>query len=275
MNISDIARQNLSEVSESLLLPLYIRALETKRPNAILKDQKALELVQKLKLDASQFNLARVGEEVQVAILLRNQQFDCITHEYLNCHPNPIVVYLGCGLDTRFERLDNGQVEWFDLDLSEVIDLRRQLIGDETDRYHLLPASALDRAWMDAANVHPPRSFLFIAEGLFMFFEPEQVKQLVLDLKNRFSKSELVFDAFSPFYVWGNNRRVARTKIGVKANWALKSSKELESWSEGIHLLDEWYPFLCPEPRLAHIQWVRFIPLLSKTTGIFSYQLGS
>lgn len=32
-------------------------------------------------------------------------------------------------LDTRFERADNGQVEWYDLDLPDVIDLRRELIG--------------------------------------------------------------------------------------------------------------------------------------------------
>jgi O-methyltransferase involved in polyketide biosynthesis len=105
-------------------------------------------------------------------------------------------------------------VEWYDLDLPEVIDLRRQLIGGEADRYHLLACSAPDHTWMDVVSVHSPCSFLFLAEGLFMFFKAEQVRQLILDLKVRFPTSELVFDAFSPFYVWGNNRRVVRTRIG-------------------------------------------------------------
>jgi len=273
MNLPDMTSDILSGVSESLLLPLYIRAHESQRPDAILKDERAYELVQKLRLDASQFAHAEVGDEVQVSVLLRCRQFDRLTGDYLSHHPDAVVVHLGCGLDTRFERLDNSRVEWYDLDLAEVIDLRRELIGGEAERYHLLACSALDPAWMDVVKLHLPRPFLFLAEGLFMFFEEAQVRELVLALKERFATSELIFDAFSPFYVWGNNRRVARTRIGVAAKWAMKQGKELEKWAEGIRLLEEWYPFLCSEPRLAHIRWVRFIPLLSKTTGIFHYQL--
>jgi O-methyltransferase involved in polyketide biosynthesis len=274
LNKNPITLQNLSGVSESLLLPLYIRAQETHRPDALLRDEWAVELIRKLALDASHFDKAQLAEEVQVSVLLRNRQFDSLTREYLTRHPDAVVVYLGCGLDARFERVDNGQVAWYDLDLPEVIDLRRKLMGGESCRYQLLAFSALDRAWMEVVSENQSRSYLILAEGLFMFFESGQVKELVLSLKENFPASELVFDAFSPFYVWGNNRRVAKTGIGAEAHWALKNGKELESWGEGIRLLDEWYPFLCPEPRLSHIRWVRFIPLLSKTTGIYHYRLG-
>ncbi len=266
--------QTLPEVSESLLLPLFIRALETQRTDALLKDEWAVDLIQRLKLEAAFFEQAQLADEVKVSILLRNRQFDHITRNFLNRHPEGVVVYLGCGLDARFERLDNGQVAWYDLDLAEVIALRRKLLGVESCRYKLLAGSALDQGWMEVVAENLPRPFLFLAEGLFMFFEAGQVKELVISLKDRFPDSELVFDAFSPFYLWGNNRRVARTKIGATAHWALKNGQELESWADGIHLLKEWYPFLCPEPRLAHIRWVRYIPLLSKTTGIFHYRLG-
>ena len=272
--MGETTSQDLSGVSESLLLPLYIRALETQRPDALLKDERAVELINKLHLDETQFTQAQVGEEVQVSILLRNRQFDRITNDFIIRHPEAVVVYLGCGLDPRFERVDNGQVEWYDLDLPAVISLHRELIGDESGRYHLLACSALDLIWMDAVSIHNPRPFLFLAEGLFMFFEEAQVRRLVAALKDQFSGSELVFDAFSPFYVWGNNRRVARTKIGALAYWALKRPTDLEKWSEGIHLIDAWYPFLAKEPRLAYLRWVRFLPMLSKTTGIFHYQLG-
>lgn len=266
--------QKLSDVSESLLIPLYIRTLETERPDPILRDEWAVELIHKLNLNEAQLTHAQVSEEVQVSILLRNRQFDRITKDFLTHHPEAVVVYLGCGLDTRFERVDNNQVEWYDLDLPVVINLRRELIGGGSCRYHLLPCSALDPTWMDEVSTHNPRPFLFLAEGLFMFFEEAQVRELVLALKDHFADSELVFDAFSPFYVWGNNRRVTRTKIGALAHWALKNGKELDRWAEGIRLLDEWYPFLLEEPRLARLRWVRFIPLLSKTTGIYHYRLG-
>ena len=107
-----------------------------------------------------------------------------------------------------------------------------------------------------------------------MFFEEAQVKSLVLTLKELFPGAELVFDAFSPFFVWANNRRVTRTKIGARCHWGLKRGKDLERWRDDICLLDEWFAFRCLEPRLAHVRWVRHFPLLAKATGVFHYQLG-
>ena len=66
----------------------------------------------------------------KVVPLLRNREFDRYAQDFLRCHPEAVVVHIGCGLDSRFERVDNGQVEWYDLDLPHVIELRRKLIGD-------------------------------------------------------------------------------------------------------------------------------------------------
>ena len=107
-----------------------------------------------------------------------------------------------------------------------------------------------------------------------MYLEEAQVKSLVLTLREHFPGAELVFDAFSPFLVRMNNIRISRTKIGARYSWGLKRGKDLESWGDGIHLLDEWFPFNRPEPRLAHVQWMRHIPLFAKIFGIFHYRLG-
>jgi O-methyltransferase involved in polyketide biosynthesis len=210
---------------------------------------------------------------VQLSILLRNRHFDQIVEAYLKGYSHATVVYLGCGLDARFERLDNGTLSWYNLDLPEVINVRQRLLGTDTDRYKLLACSALQHAWMDELKEQKTTHLLIIAEGLFMFFEESQVTNLVLELKARFPMSRLVFDAFSPFYMWRNNRRVIRTKIGSVVHWALKDPRILEGWADGIQLLDICYPFLDDEPRLAHFRWVRFIPLLSKVTGVFQYRL--
>lgn len=80
------------------------------------------------------------------------------------------MVHIGCGLDWRFERVAerNGQVNWFDLDLPDVIDLRRKLIGGEGEGYRVLGCSVLDNAWLETASAHHQRPFLFLAEGVFM-----------------------------------------------------------------------------------------------------------
>jgi O-methyltransferase involved in polyketide biosynthesis len=273
MNMAKSINQDLSDVAETLLIPLCIRAIESQRPDALIKDEKAVALVQQMHTDSSRI-LAKIAEETRVAMVLRSREFDSYARDFLAHYPEAVVVHVGCGLDARFERVDNGQVEWHDLDLPEVIDLRRKFIGGEGARHHFLACSVLDSTWLNSVSLHRQRPFLFLAEGVLMYFEEAQVKSLVLTLKEHFPDAELVFDAFSPFFVWANNRRVARTNIGARCHWALKGGKDLESWGDGICLLDEWFPFTCPEPRLARAPWVRHIPLLAKAWGVFHYRLG-
>ncbi len=258
---------------ESLLIPLYIRAAESQRPDALLKDERAAALIRQMDSYFARIEQAKVDEETQVALVLRSREFDRRACDFLARCPAAVIVHIGCGLDSRFERVDDGSVEWYDLDLPQVIELRRKYIGGEKARYHLLACSVLDNAWLDAVSVYRNRPFLFLAEGVFMFFEEAQVKSVVLTLKKNFPGAELVFDAFSPFFVWANNRRVARTHIGARCHWGLARGSDLESWGDGIRLLDEWFPFSCAEPRLERARWVRRIPFFAKTVGVFHYQL--
>ena len=265
--------QDLSGVTETLLIVLAIRAFESQRPDALIKDERAEVLVRQMDQDFLRGKLAKIEDYSQVATILRSREFDRHARDFLARHPEAVVVHIGCGLDTRFERVDNGQVEWYDLDLPEVIELRRKLIGGERARYHLLGCSVLDSAWLDAVSAHRQRPLLFLAEGVLMYLEEAQVKSLVLTLKEHFPVAELVFDGFSPFLSWANNLRVTLTKVGARSHWALKDGKDLERWSDGIRLLDERFPFQYPEPRLGRALAVRHIPFFTKTIGIFHYQL--
>ncbi len=270
----EITNKNLGGVAETLFMPLYIRAMESERPDALIKDDKAVALIKQVNYDSAWIKKMMVDQDDKVSLILRNREFDRYARDFLARCPEAVVVHIGCGLDSRFERVDDGQVEWYDLDLPQVIELRRELIGGESSRYHLLACSAFDRAWLDAVSVHRPRPFLFLAEGVLMYFEEAQVKSLVLMLRKNFAGAEFVFDAFSPYLVRMNNLRISRTKIGARYNWGLKRGKDVENWGNGITLLDEWFPFTRPEPRLAHIRWMRHIPLFAKIFGIFHYRLG-
>jgi O-methyltransferase involved in polyketide biosynthesis len=270
--MSDDPIQKLGGVAETLLFPLYFRALETRRPDALLKDENAVTLIAQINHDFSHF---KFDSEDQVTIILRNREFDRRARDFLARHPQAVVVHLGCGLDTRFERVDNGRVEWYDLDLPEVIELRKQLIGGEKERYHLLACSLLAEDWPAMLGVHRQASFLFLAEGVFMYFREAQVKALLFSLQRHFPGAELVFDTQSPYVIWANNIRYARSKVATRFHWGLTRGKDLESWGKGIHFLDEWFIFDHPEPRLAHIRWMRHIPALAKAMGIFHYRLGN
>ena len=266
--------QNLNSVAETLLITLYVRAMESQRPDALLIDEKAVALVRQMDYDFDRIQQIKMDEEDKTVIILRNREFDRHVQDFLKRHPQAVVVHIGCGLDARFERVDNGQVEWYDLDLPEVIELRRRFIGDENGRYHLLGYSVFDSAWLNMVSSHSGRPFLFLAEGVFVYFKEAQIRSFVERLEERFPGAELVIEAFSPYLVWMNNLRLAGSKIAARYYWGLKHGKDLESWGKDICLLDEWFPFDQPEPRLAKVKWMRHIPLLAKVMGIYHYWLG-
>jgi len=274
--MSETTNPNLNGVAETLLITLYIRALESQRSDALLKDYKAVALVNQMNYDFSRFAQIKMDEGDKLAIILRNREFDCYARNFIAHNPEAVVVHIGCGLDSRFERVDNGLVEWYDLDLPEVIELRRNLIGNERERYHFLPYSVFNKTWSNVVSIHSQKPFLFLAEGVFMYFEKEQVKSLVLSLRDNFPGAELVCDAFSPYIVWANNLRfrISSTKLSARYHWGLKNGCDIERWGDEICLLDQWGIFDQPEPRLPYPQWMRHIPLFANAIRIFHYQLG-
>lgn len=264
----------LDEIPETMLATLYVRALETQRPDALLKDDKALDLFHRFGPAFERVQGIRMDEEDRAAIILRNREIDNVVRDFVTRREPVTVVHLGCGLDARFNRVDDGRLEWYDLDVPDVIELRRQLLGGESARYHLLAGSAFDHEWFSAVGAPQERAFLFVAEGVFQYFHVEQVRSLVVALCQRFPGSEIVFDAFSPLVVQGNNLRMRISHLGVRYHWGIRHARAIERWADGIQLLSEWFPFSRPEPRLARLQWIRRFPFLARSIGVYHFRLG-
>ncbi|MGB3702525.1 MAG: class I SAM-dependent methyltransferase [Anaerolineales bacterium] len=263
--------QSLEGVSETLLMTLYVRARESQRPDPMIIDDKAVVMVNQIDCDFSRLRMQRHDE---VAIIMRMNKFDSHVRDFLKRNPNAVVVHIGCGLDTRFERMDNGQVEWFDLDMPDVIALRQKLIQNESSRYHTLATSVFEDSWLEEVSQFKPHPFMFIAEGVLPYFEEAQVKSLFLKLREHFPGCELVCDALKPFVIWVDNLHLAFAKVKARMHWSINNPEDIERWSEGICLLDEWNYYEDDESQLKAYRWVRLIPALAKSSGIFHYRLG-
>jgi O-methyltransferase involved in polyketide biosynthesis len=258
------------KIAETLLIALNARAVEAHLPHPLLRDKHAIALVEQIDYDFSRFKLA--GHD-QATTIMRLRQFDRYTQDFLSRHPLSVVVHFGCGLDTRFERVDNGLVEWYDLDLPEVMSFRQRLIPS-TERSHQLGYSVFDHAWLEAVMNHPERAYLFLAEGVLPYFTEEQVRQLFTLLADKFPGCELVCDGMTSAMIRLHNLKLSFSKVGARLNWALKNGCQPETWGACIHLISEWFYFDRPEPRLGSSQLMRYIPLFAKGVGIFHYQLG-
>lgn len=118
---------NLGVVQETLLIPLWARAAEIKQADPIIVDPKSAEILEAIDYDFDKFATANNS---QIGACLRGMLIDNWVRAYLQKHPQGSVVDIGTGLNTRFERVDNGKVRWFDLDLPDVMALRKQFFAE-------------------------------------------------------------------------------------------------------------------------------------------------
>ena len=178
-----------SIVAETLLIPLHMRAKESRRKNPILYDPAAERLAESLDYDYSPFDGARLSE---VGCVVRGWYFDNAVRRFIRSHIHPVVVNVGCGLDTRYQRAGQGTgVTFYDLDLPEVIDLRRRLIPESPENPYIA-ASLLDTNWMDTLRArHPEASFIFVVEGVLMYFYEKQVRSFLHHVASRFGGGEI------------------------------------------------------------------------------------
>ncbi|MGE5223863.1 MAG: class I SAM-dependent methyltransferase [Omnitrophica WOR_2 bacterium] len=266
-----IPADRINPVAETALIALYYRALESRAPDAILKDPCAARLVEEIDFDFSTINPSPMS---RLLAIMRTRQFDRMAAAFLAAgHPGPVVIEIGCGLDTRFERLNRPKVPWYALDLPEVIRLRHELLGSYPN-YFNLAASAFDLAWLDQLPSSSGASFLFLAEGVFEYFYEADVRRLVLAIMDRCPGAELVFSA-TPFVEERlSGLHPALRGKQARLHWGMRRDIDPQSWRPGIRLLERWTYFDLPEPRLRPYRWVGWIPWFGKEWRILRYRLG-
>ncbi len=286
--VEGIFNNKLSDVSTTSLLTLYCHGKETKSKNPILQDNKAVELIEKLNPELSKLdnNLYRdlvknkLDRKLVAYITLRAKKYDEYAKEFLQRSPEGVIVNIGCGLDTRFQRIDNGKLIFYDLDLPPVISLKKKLLPS-SDRYNFLPYSVLNYEWMEQLDRWRDRPFLFMAEGVFMYLQDRDVKSLVLKLQEEFSGSELICEVFNSFWLQKPQKKIidivlqGKLHIGKEAtfNFGIRDSKEMEKWRSGIEFIEEWYCLDEPEKKLGLLRFVKHIEIFRKTLWSVRYKL--
>lgn len=203
---------DLGPVQETLLLPLFGRAQETSRGLGLLDDPKAVEMVARLDYDFSRWD----GLKTLRGLTIRTRMFDDHVRTFLERHPEGTVVEIGAGLNTRFERLDNGRAHWVELDLPDTMALRRQFFT-ETDRRTLIAASALDTDWF-ATVQERPGPFCFVSEAVLIYLDTPDAERAVQQIAAAFPGAVLVMDTAVTELVEDQAQHEAMNKLS-EASW--------------------------------------------------------
>ena len=152
---------NVTGVSETMVQTLYARAKETKKQNAKIKDEIAVELVEK--------------------------------------HANTVVINIACGLDTRCYRMERKYLHWYNVDLSETMKIRSQFLT-ETGPVYQIAKSAMDESYVDDIDYHG-ENVLLIIEGLTMYLCEKDIRKMFSIIEKSFQKVTVMVETMSPFVV--------------------------------------------------------------------------
>jgi len=225
---TDRDQVELGQVQETLFIPLAGRAKETGKRRPILRDPKAVEILESVAFDRAKYS--RTGGWTTV---IRTACFDLWVRQFLAEHPDGTVVELGTGLNTRFERVDNGTVHWIDLDLPDTIELRRRYFAD-TDRRRMLAASLLDEDWLSEVE-SSPGPYFFVSDGVLVYLREEEVTGALARIAARFPGSGLAFDTY-PLATFKWEHKMAAKRGLALWQWPCDDPRTLERL--GLRLLE-------------------------------------
>lgn len=280
--MQQIQTEDLKGVSQTLLIPLHYRFVESKSASSVFKDDIAERFHDAIAYDWSKFDA--VSSQAEMAAMatasLNNRRaiFDEQVRSFLEETRDGLVINLGAGLDTRFHRVDNGCVEWIELDLPSVITFRQKLHEPESERHRMIAASVLDDDWIIEVKHCAKSRVLFVAEGLLPYFTEEEHKKIFTRLAEAFPGQQMFFHTIASSLTQELVQRsltlVSKLRMNAEIRWGLDDSKQVSALNPKVEfvrefsLLDGCYDQL-PEPirqklspatamQLAKIVHVRF-----------------
>lgn len=265
---------HFTEEKATNLATLYGRALDYRSAHPILGDKAADDAVRRIDYD---FTRIGISGDRAASVVLRAKPIDDWAAEYLRDHPDAIVLHLGCGLDTRFQRLAPPEtVHWYDVDYPEVVELREKLYPGAPNHTNI-GSSVTDFAWL--GQVPTDRPALIVAEGLTMYLKPESGTELVRRLVAQFPSGELICDLFSRTAIRMQKLNAPVRKAGATLYWGVDDPHELER--HGLTLVSslDAAHWAAPEvlARLGPItrfqlRMLKVFPALARTAHIVRYR---
>ncbi|MEM6955260.1 MAG: class I SAM-dependent methyltransferase [Myxococcota bacterium] len=244
----------LGPVQETLLIPLLGRAEETKR-RGVIDDPRAVEIVERLDYDFSKWS----GMSTLRGASIRTRMFDDFVRAFLSKHPHGTVVEIGAGLNTRYERLDNGRAQWVELDLPDSMALRRAFFED-TDQRIMIDGSFTETDWHDVVAARPG-PYCFVSEAVIIYLDEAKALRGLKTLAERFPGSTLAMDTTSSRMVERQKHHEAMKLMSTDSwfRWRCDDPASLEG--QGLHL-EESLTFMDASPELlrampASIRWMR------------------
>lgn len=222
---------SMNSVNKTLYIPLYGKSYVSKK-GIILKDTKAEEIWK-----TSGFPLKGKSKSKWLAYYMgmRSKVFDNWLKEQMEHDKDAVIFHIGCGMDSRIERVGTKEHDWFDVDFPDVIAERRQFYK-ETDKYHMVESDARENAWIQ--TLPADKNAIILMEGVSMYFQLEELKKLLAELCGHFNRVHLLMDCYTVFAAKASKYKNPINEVGVTTVYGIDEPRVLED-KTGLSFVEE------------------------------------
>lgn len=222
-------------IADTLYIPLTARIYVSEHFPEYFKDEKALSLKGEMPYEEI---ASKSSEYFQMAGACRFYNTDQMIRDFIRQNKPCNIINIGCGLETSFYRIrpDKKEAVFYEMDLPEVIENRRKVLGEEENEI-LIPGDMFDFAWAEKIDKSLPALVTVI--GVFQYFEEEKVIGFLKRLKNEFPGVEVIFDAMSRKAVKYANDYIKKTgNADAQLHFCADSGQSVADMC-GMKLLEE------------------------------------
>lgn len=210
---------NLSGVNETMLVPVYARALESKKKKPCFYDETAINVV-----DSLDYDFSKHGNKMNMwGCAARTIIFDREASAYIKKHPHCSVINIACGLDDRFHRVDNGTIEWYNVDFENIMSIREKIIPSN-NRVIDISSSALNYSWIE--KIKNKEHVLVIAEGFLMYLKEKEVQNLFEKIAASFEHCTLLCELMTTWMVENQKMHDTIKKTTAVFEWGIKNTED-------------------------------------------------
>lgn len=233
--------ENLTGVPRTLLIPLVARANGgTTFPLLEPNDRYAQEL-----LNAMGAEVKTSGHDAAafVNVLWRTGLIKELGSDFFSRAPQSPGINLGAGLAHYFQWLGNGKNTWIDVDLEQVIDLRKSFLPDSSSHCLNQAMDITQPRWWNRLPLHKRDHkcpVFVVCEGVLMYLEPCKVRSIIREFaENAPEGSELILDFVSPLAVGPTAVLRHNEETGAPFAWGVHNGLEIAHLHPRLELLSQ------------------------------------
>lgn len=209
----------MTNISKTLFIPFYFKYKESIGEKTLYEKEAVDFFSDNSNLNIIDFRKVEKEKNSFVGVLARTKLVDSFLLNLINSKNINNIFNIGAGLDFRNRRLKISH-SWYNIDLPEVIKFRNTNFTSNSNEKNIIANIFDTYNW----NFIPYETNIFIFEGVLIYFNKEQIINIIKNLSEKSKKAYFIFDTCPEEVVTLKQNSVKAIKNKVQIQWGTNNA---------------------------------------------------